>query len=263
MIEVQEIQKVSPAVRWKRAAWLLGVLVRPVRTMRAVASEDKGRWLLPLALLTLLTLAAVIAAGPLRVAEAQANPPELPESFQYMSPEQQQQYMDAQATSYGSTQTYVFPAVGGILGLWVGFLVMGGLLHLILTMLGSRSSSTTAYNIAAWAMVPLALRLIVRIVYMLSADKLIGAPGLTGFVSADAQGAAAFGRILLGMVDLYLLWQFALLWIGATVSGGLSRGKAFVGVLITVVLFLALSGLPSFLGAQLSALDTQRPFFLF
>ena len=263
MIEVEERIQTSPAIRWKRAAWLFGILARPLSTLRAIVAEDKGNWQLPLILLTLLALGSVFAAGPLRIQAAQANPPELPESFQWMSPEQQEQYLAAQASAYGSTQTYVFPAVGGVLGVWVGFLVLGGLLHLILTMLGSRSSSTTAYNLVGWASVPLILRQIVRIVYMLSAHRLISTPGLTGFVAADVQGAAAFGRVLLGLVDIYLIWQVILLWLGASVSGGLSRRRAFSGVLIAVLLFLALSALPAFFGAQLSGLESDRPFFLF
>lgn len=250
-------------MRWKRAAWLFGILVRPAKTMRAVAAVEKGAWHIPMILLTVLTLAFVLVAGPLRLQAAQAAPAEPPESFEYMSPEQQQQYMEAQASAYGSTQTYVFPAVGGVLGLWLGFLVLGGLLHLILTMLGSRSTSATAFNIAAWASVPLALRLVVQIVYMLAAHRLIAAPGLSGFLAADLQGAAAFGRILLGMVDIYLLWQVLLLWMGASVSGGLARARSLGGVLAAVLLYVALAALPGFLAAQISGLNTQRPFFFF
>lgn len=250
-------------MRWKRAAWLFGILARPVKTMRAVVGEEKGVWHIPMLVLTVLTLVFVFVAGPLRLQAAQAAPMEPPEGFEYMSPEQQQQYMEAQASANGSTQTYVFPAVGGVLGLWLGWLVLGGLLHLILTMLGSRSTSSTAYNIAAWAGVPLALRLVVQIVYMLSARQLIAAPGLSGFLGSDLQGAAAFGRILLGMVDVYLVWQVLLLWLGAAVSGGLARARSLGGVLVTMLLYLVLAALPVFLAAQISGLNTDRPFFLF
>jgi hypothetical protein len=149
------------------------------------------------------------------------------------------------------------------LGLWLGWLVLGGLLHLILTMLGSRSTSVTAFNIAAWAALPLAIRLLVQIIYMLTAHRLIGASGLAGFLPADAQGALGFGRILLGMVDVYMIWQVLLLWLGAALSGSLARLRSLSGVLVAMLLFLALSALPVFLAGQISGLDTQRPFFMF
>jgi len=263
MIEVEEVQQAYPSVRLKRAGWLVGVLVRPAKTMRAVVGEEKGAWHIPMLLLTLLILAYVFVAAPLRLQAAQAAPTEPPPGFEYMSPEQQQQYMDAQASAYGTTQTYVFPAVAGVLGIWLGWLVLGGLLHLILTMLGSRSTSATAFNITAWAAVPLAVRLLVQIVYMLAAHRLIAAPGLSGILAADVQGAAAFGRILLGMLDVYLLWQVLLLWLGASVSGGLARARSLSGVLVAMLLYMALAALPVFLAAQISGLNTERPFFLF
>jgi hypothetical protein len=261
MIEVEEIRPSAPAMRWKRAGWLPGVLLRPARTMRAIAAEDRSVWQIPMILLTLLTLALVIVASPLRQQAAQAMPAEPPPGFEYMSPEQQQQYMAAQASASGSTQTLVFPAVGGVLGLWLGFLVFGGLMHLILTMLGSRGTSASAFNLVGWAALPLSIRAVVQLVYMLTAHRLIAAPGLAGFIAADATGAAAFGRVMLAMVDIYLLWQMVLLWVGAWASGGLSKRKAASGVIIAMLIYLALSALPAFLMAQISGLSTQRPFF--
>jgi hypothetical protein len=263
MIEVEEIQQGSPTLRWQRAAWLPGILVRPGKTMRAVIAQEKGAWHIPMLLLTVLTLVMVFVAAPLRLQAAQAAPTEPPPGFEYMSPEQQQQYMDAQASNYGTTQTYVFPAVAGVAGLWLGWLVLGGLLHLILTMLGSRSTSATAFNIVAWGALPLAIRMLVQIVYMLSAHRLIAAQGLAGFLPADAQGVLGFARILLSMVDIYLIWQLLLLWLGASLSGGMTRARSFGGVLVAMLLYMVLAAVPLFAIAQISGLNTERPFFMF
>ena len=86
--------------------------------------------------------------------------------------------------------------------------------------------------------------------------------GLSGFVAADAGGTLVFARAVLTMVDIYLIWQLVLLAIGASATG-LSRGKAFFGVLVVMLLVLALGALPGFGMAQLSGLNVDRPFIFF
>ena len=44
-------------------------------------------------------------------------------------------------TVAGAGVNYVFPAIIAVLRQWVGWLVMGGLLHLMLTMLGGRDNT--------------------------------------------------------------------------------------------------------------------------
>jgi hypothetical protein len=180
-----------------------------------------------------------------------------------MSPEQQEQYMQAQQSGNGPTTTILFPALGAIIGVWVSWLLLGSILHLVLTMLGSRGTSRAAYNLAAWSNLPYAIRALVQMIAMLSTRQLINSPGLSGFVAADAGQAALFARVLLSMVDLYLIWQVVLLLLGTFSSSGLTRKKALSGVLITVLLLLVLSALPGYIAAQFSALDVTRPFIFF
>lgn len=262
MAQVEEIDLSVPDSRRMRFDWLLPVIFRPARTMRAVAAEEHAQWLLPMLLLTVLTIIFVIVAGPLRQQAILTAGVELPDSFQYMTPEQQEQFLQAQQSGAGTAQTHIFPGVAAVGGLWLSWFVLGGVLHLVMTLLGSRSSTTTAYNLASWASMPFALRLIVQMIAMLTTRTLITSPGLSGFVAADASGALAFARIVLSMVDIYLIWQFILLVIGASATG-MSRGKAFAGVLIAVLLVLALGALPGFGMAQLSGLNVDRPFIFF
>ena len=243
--------------------WLIEVLFRPGKTMRAVVSEERGLWIIPLLLLSILTIAHALVAGPLRQEAAMNSQGELPENFQYMTPEQQQEYMQAQQSKANTTMTTVFPAIGGLVGLWTGWFILGGILHLAMTLRGSRSTTATAFNLTAWASVPFAIRLIVQIVAMLSTHRLIISPGVSGFIATDAAGALMYARVVLTMVDLYLIWQFILLVVGAAATPGLTTGKALGGVFVTVALMLALSALPGFLAAQLSGLDVTRSFFFF
>ena len=138
----------------------------------------------------------------------------------------------------------------------------GGILHLAMTMLGSRSSTTTAFNLVSWASMPFAIRLVVQSIAMLVTKTLISSPGLSGFMAADASGVLGYARIVLTLVDIYLIWQLVLLVIGASVTG-LSRAKAFLGVLVVMLLVLVLAALPGFGMAQLSGLSVNQPFIFF
>jgi hypothetical protein len=263
MAQVEEVDINVPEPRRMRFDWLLPVLVRPAKTMRAVMAEERAQWGLPLLLLTLLTLAFVLIAGPLRQQAALNAGVQIPEGFEYMPPDQQEQFMQAQQSGSGPVQTYVFPAIGALAGLWVSWFILGSILHLALTLLGSRSNSGTAYNLAAWASLPFAIRLIVQIVAMLVTKQVITSPGLSGFVPAEAEGVVSYLRVMLTFFDLYLIWQVILLVIGASATPGLTRVKSWSGVLATIVLMLVLAALPGFLGAQLNGLSVDRPFMFF
>ena len=95
---------------------------------------------------------------------------------------------------------------------------------------------------------------------MLTSDQLIGGPGLSGFAPAGE----GFGRALLAgalsMVDIYLLWQIILLYIGTSLSSQLSRAKCWAAVLLTIVIVLTLRALPAALMAQFGGLTVIRPF---
>ena len=262
MAQVEEIDVSVPSSRRMRFDWLLPVFFRPARTMRAVATEEQPQWLLPMLVLTILTIVLVIVAGPARQQAILNANVDLPPGYEWMTPEQQQQYMEAQKGNAGTAQSYIFPGVAALVGLWLSWFVFGGILHLAMTMLGSRSNTTTAYNLVSWASMPFAIRLVVQIIAMLVTKTLITSPGVSGFIAADASGMLSYARAILALVDIYLIWQLVLLIIGAAATG-LSRNKAFFGVLAVMLLVLVLSALPGFGMAQLSGLNVDRPFIFF
>jgi len=112
----------------------------------------------------------------------------------------------------------------------------------------------SALNVAAWASLPFAVRDILRFIYMLSASHAITSPGLSGFATS------AFMSQILVRTDIFLIWSIALLIIGFSITDGLSRGKALIGVVIvTLILLTTQAGI----GTMISGLGSgavQRPF---
>ena len=155
---------------------------------------------------------------------------------------------------------YVLPALASLLGVWVTWLILGGLLHLVTTLFGGRGNATQALNIVGWASLPLALRSLVQIVFMLTTQKMISNPGLSGFSLSGDSGLASLTNHILRMLDIYLIWQILLVILGIKLATRLDRSKAVIGVLITFLIFILMRSGVSYLFSMLSNLEITRPF---
>ena len=235
---------------------LLPVLMHPRRAFGEMAAESRASWLTPMLVLSITALLVIVVAGYFKTRAAMMGEVTLPPDWQWWTPEMQNAYMQAQQATQGKTFIYVIPLVSAWTGLWVGWVLVAGLLHLGSTLLGGRGSMQGALNIVAWASLPFAIRDILKVIYMLSAGHVIGSPGLSGFATS-----AGFLPQLLSRVDLFVIWYIILLIIGFAIADGLSRGKAAFDVLIIALLvLLAQAGL----GTLISGMGNQavqRPFF--
>jgi len=211
--------------------------------------------------LTLATLARVLISGSIRQQAALSGAPVLPPDFQYYSPEQQAQFMQAAQATSGPVFIYIFPAILALLGVWVGWLLVGGLLHLVVTMFGGRGETSYSINLVAWAGLPFAIRELVRAGAMLATRQLIDAPGLSGFAPVDPSGTATYLAALLSLVDIYLIWHMLLLIIGVKLGNSLSLVKAASGVIITLGIVVGVEALLAYLVGKLGSLTIIRPFF--
>ncbi len=221
-----------------------------------MASESRATWLTPMLILTITAILVVIVAGYLRSQAALMGEIPLPPDWEFWTPEMQNNYIQAQQATQGPTFVYIIPMVGSLTALWLGWLLLAGLLHFGSTLLGGRGSMQSALNIVAWASLPFAVRDILRIVFMLAAGHAIVSPGLSGFTSTPG-----FISQLLTRVDIFLIWHVILLVIGFALTDGLPRSKAVTGVLVIVLLvLLAQAGLGA-LASSFGGLAVQRPFF--
>jgi hypothetical protein len=241
--------------------WVLPVIVRPRQIFQKIADQNTGVWLTPIVILTLTTLILVFASGSIKQKMAMQGEISLPPGYEYYTPEQQAQFQQAMAATSGPVFLYVLPALTGVIKVWLGWLLVGGLIHLLLTLLGGRGDTGAAMNLVAWASLPFAIRDLVRTGAILMTQKLIDTPGLAGFAPPGDTNWGLFSIAILGFVDLYLIWHAALLVVGARTTQGLTRLKAATAVLLTLLLVLSLQALFGFLTGKLSGLTIIRPFF--
>jgi hypothetical protein len=241
--------------------WIPDVLFRPREAFKRITSQTNGIWLTPLLIISLAVLVNVLVMGRLKQQAALMGEITLPPDYQYYTPEQQAQYMQAAQATQGPVFVYVLPTLTSLLGVWFGWLLVGGLLHLITTLLGGRGSTGTSMNIVAWASIPFAIRAIVQILYMLIAQKIIINPGLSGFAPAGDSGWINFIGQLLKLIDVYIIWQIALIILGVRSATGLNLPKTTLVTILTILIILLLQAGLLYFASKLSSLTISRPFF--
>ena len=255
--------EIAPAGKNKRFyfEWVPDVLFRPRRAFQRISASSSAIWITPLLILSCLVLINILVAGRLTNQAAMMGEISYPADYQYYTPEQQAQYTQAIQSTQGPVFVYVLPAVTALLGVWIGWLILGGILHLATTLLGGRGSMAISMNIVAWGSLPLSLRALVQVIFMLISNNLISNPGLSGFSPVGDPGWILFVGQMLKLIDIYIIWQILLLILGVRLSTGLNPAKSSGGVLLTVFIILVLQAVLSYLGSVLGNLTITRPFF--
>ncbi len=257
-------EEVTLAPRESNKNWrfdlALPLLIRPRATLGRIVANNTANWRAPIALRLLGAIVLTLVAGSIKAAARAAGEVTFPPNFEFYTPEQQAQFMQAATATNTTTFNYVLPAVGAALGVVVVWVLIGWLLHLVLTMFGGRGTSQAAINVAAWASLPFLVRDGVQIVAMLLTDQLIAAPGLSGFAPVGEGFGYALLAGMLSHVDIYLLWQIVLLYFGVRLSSQLPRGKCWLAVLLVALVVLALRALPAAIMAQFGGLTIIQPF---
>jgi hypothetical protein len=254
-METQNLALPEPPRRF-HFDWLLPMLFQPRRVFAKISEAGGSVWLTPVLVLVVLAIAREVAAGPIRQAAALSAAQNFSPEYNYYTDEQQAQFQQAQSAQAGPVFTYVFPALIAGLGAWLGWLLMVGLLHLTLTLLGGRGSTRAAMSLVAWASLPFAVRDLVRLAYYFGAHQLINAPGLSGFAPLGDDLLSLYLTSFMKSIDLYLLWYMLLLVLGVRAINKLSLGKTLSGVGLTLAVVLVLQALPDLALAKFSALTS-------
>ncbi|MDD5371357.1 MAG: YIP1 family protein, partial [Anaerolineaceae bacterium] len=134
--------------------WAWPMIFHPRKILSKALESSRGTWLAPLLILTILAIIWVVIAGPLKATAASSVAPTLPPDFQYWSPDQQQQFMQSAAIKSTTTFTHLLPLGSELIKIWFGWLILSAVLHLTLTLTGSRSAMTSGLNLVGWASIP-------------------------------------------------------------------------------------------------------------
>lgn len=233
---------------------MFSTLFHPRQAFEVIKTEARASWLTPMFMLSLTALLVVLVSGYLKTQAAMMGEVPFPPGWEYWTPDMQNNYMQAQQLNQGTVVMYVFPLVNAWARLWVGWVVLAGLLHLGSTLLGGRGSMQSALNVTAWALIPFALRDILRILYMLITKHAITSPGISGFATS------VFMVEIFSRTDIFLVWSIILLMVGFAVVDGLTRSKAVLGVLLIMLIILSAQAGVGTMLANFGGAATQRPF---
>lgn len=238
--------------------WLLPTLLNPRHLFKQVVEATRDSWLTPLIIISIAELLRVGIEGWLKQNAASLGMPSLPPGSEFWTPEQQASYLQAAQAQNSPVFLYVFPAVLGLAGVWLNWLLLGSILHFVLTLFGGRSQTRTTLNVVAWALLPLAVRALLRAGYMWYTNQPITAASFAGYVPADIGVWGSYLKYILTATDIFLIWALVLMTVGATIAATLPTRKAIFGVLLTVLVVLLLQALPGFLWGELSGLSVIR-----
>jgi len=243
-----------------RFDWLLPILIHPKKTIEEIVKKDKPVWLTSLMVISALVIIAGLVGSPIRKNDiiSGAN---LPENFQYYSAEQQAQFMSAQATQSSALFTLVFPIVGSLIGVWFSWFILSSILHLLLTLSGSRASNIHSVNLVGWAMIPIAVRQLIQIFAMIFTHSVVHASGFSGFIASDVTGGLAFLSGILGQLDIFFIWQVVLILLGVVPLSGLKPTKAWAVTAAAILILMVLVALPRMASSMMSGLTTGGFFF--
>lgn len=133
--------------------------------------------------------------------------------------------------------------VSGALRILIGWLLSVFCLYLLSRLAGGQLTLSPLLTTVAWATLPLTVRSLIEMIYMLGAGQMVAYPGLSGLLvegGIDWSQTDVFLIImhhLLGKVDLYTMGYVCLLVVAVSISSRLStmRSTFAVGVYLVVV----------------------------
>ncbi len=230
---------------------LWGIVRRPRSTLAYIRDARQRSWILIALLAILSAVFLIVAVAPIstRLAretmqatfEAQAGAASQP-----LDPEAQQRITEFAANPLF---TVVVPGVTTLIGLFISWLLWAGALHLLSVMVGGDSQFGSMWRTVVWSSLPLILRNIIQIGFVLVTGTVIANPGLSGLVTqersvtdliASPPGAGALAlQTLLAQIDIFNIWNIVLLVVAVMVTARVSARKAVLITLGVWVLFLA------------------------
>lgn len=217
------------------SSWSLlpGMVDRPSATLAEITAHPRWRWVLPLTLALLATIASAIVTAPYLAEEAKLQ---MAAVLNRMPAEQLAQMPKQMATFQTPLFVGASAALTGILALLIGYLLQAAALYFGSLIAGGEIDFGRLVAATPWIGLPFVLESVVQTVYVAVNGRLVINQGLSYLVSTGSRTADA-GRLsyaALGMLTLFWLWHLLLAFKLLRVGPRLGAGAA-----ITVTLLYA------------------------
>ena len=232
------LEKYPPENVWRL---LVGLVDRPAGTFGALLAYPRLKWVLPLILAVLFTVANTWASAPY-ASELAQKAAEQQLSGAGMSPEDMQAAMAQTAFFTSPVGIGVIGSITGALFLAIVWVAVAALLYFVSLVAGAETNFGSVFVVFAWSSLPIALRSLVQAVLILATGRFPLYTGLSALlVSGNTLQDARNPMIsLLSFADIFWIWHIILLTIGLAIATRFSRGKAFVIVLLYALLSIGL-----------------------
>lgn len=150
----------------------------------------------------------------------------------------------ASTTSSSSTLlSTVLSAVGALISFVLTWLLIGSLANLLSISFGGQGNTKLAIVFAAWTCIPIGIRSIMQMMYVVATSTSINAVGLSGFVPSASSSMAILLQKILAQIDIYNIWQAALLVVGISVMTKLDKKKSILIAVLSIVIVILIKSL--------------------
>jgi hypothetical protein len=223
---------------------LPGVLFRPQATFQRMRDAERGHWwvVAVLAVIALLIFSAVQVPIQSQLVQSQIATQTAGGGPGGPGGQDAQAGPGAQAVGPGGATGIlaIVGIVGGLVALFLGYLLHAGLLFLLGLVMGGRASFRQVFRMAVWTTLPAVLRNFAGAIAVIIRQEL-PAPGLSYLLTnTEVRDLPAFVTAILQTLDIYRIWTLILIGVGIGATYRLSRGKSTAVALIYWILTLGL-----------------------
>jgi len=239
----------SPERQGGIGSWIAGVFMDPTRTFESIVGRtaephptdpqrtvDRTKWWIPVIIAAVVGLAVALYTVPNIVMPQQAEVIRETVIERGGTAEQAEQ-----AISMSSAVATPMAVVGAIVGTFVMFFVIAGILHLVAKMLGGKGAFRNGRAIVAYSMLVSALGSIVKLPLMVVRKTLFVETGPTLFFP-NLEPSDRLYRVLTSF-DFFNIWWIVLLIFGLAIAYRLPRVRVAVAVIVLWAVVAAVSSM--------------------
>ncbi|MEA3407736.1 MAG: Yip1 family protein [Chloroflexota bacterium] len=216
------------------------IMHRPAEALKRAVDHPRSWWMPALLIVASMALLIGVSA-PQQVALANEQAGQMLERITRNMSAEQAEMIRQRSQSMTVPRYWVTAGGVGLILAALGWLLRGGLVHLLSALFGGVSEWKGTLCVSVWSMFPGFVRNVVQALYVGINGTLIEHQGFAGLVATgdSIENSRDVIYTLLSNVDPFSLWHLVLFAIGISVAIKVSRAK---GAFLAVVIWLFLLG---------------------